>query len=52
VVWQGSAGDRRPYADQWILTGRFSLRRVYRLAYHRMAPDRALFGSIIRAPYD
>ena len=18
VVWQGSAGDRRPYADQWV----------------------------------
>jgi len=23
-----------------------------RLAYHCMAPDRTLFGSIIRAPYD
>jgi hypothetical protein len=21
VVWQGSVGDRRPYADQWYTTG-------------------------------
>ena len=37
VVWQGSAGDCRPYADQWHTTG--AIRLLHRMNPYRAAPN-------------
>src|SRR4249919_3019576 len=44
VVWQGSAGDRRPYADQVVEGGREMLKIVDR--YYRQKEEIAEFAKM------
>jgi hypothetical protein len=43
VVWQGSAGDRRPYADHHALTDRFAVLLIlFRLLFEPREGELAL----------